>query len=46
MDEMQIFQKKIKKTILKLKNGSASSDEISREFTDAISTYVKTLLEK
>lgn len=44
MDEMDVFRKKIKKAILKLKNGSASSEEISLEFTSAIDKYIKTII--
>ena len=45
MEVRQKFQKSIKKAILKLKNGSASSEEISKEFADAIDDYIRHMME-
>ncbi|SMF73365.1 hypothetical protein [Pseudobacteriovorax antillogorgiicola] len=39
MDDKKILQKAIKRAILKIKNGSASSEEISAEFATAIEKY-------
>ena len=45
MTDKKDLQKSIKRAILKLKNGSASSEEISSEFASAIESYLMAQLE-
>ena len=46
MNDKKVLQKAIKRAILKIKNGSASSEEISDEFATAIEAYLETKLAK
>ena len=40
MSDKKDLQRSIKKAILKIKNGSASSEDISSEFATAIESYL------
>ncbi|NRA62934.1 MAG: hypothetical protein HRU19_00540 [Pseudobacteriovorax sp.] len=41
MNNKDEMKRSFKKAILKLKNGSASSEQIAKEFADAVELFVK-----